>query len=285
MDRTGRLKRKQSADGPTATKAGAAQRALGDRLDRPALQRACDGGPDDPSAQRAVEVKLREVGVDTPDLYRRVNRLWPAVFEGELTAAESMQLGLPGWKTTEPHYRRFQRVYSLAENEGYKFSAKSAKAFAAFLRSLEPPAWCRGLPSIYWAENRVSRARRDGMLPDLRSRIGSVGPSAQNRRRFLRAVQERFIPRVRVMVFDAIEQQVKAIARGRFQRSPFAKEQLSPAAQKDILRAMEEQVEAEVRPFALTAEYIRAFFPLFGARTTSELVRKSVRASRPRPSL
>lgn len=234
----------------------------------------------DPRFQRAVLKKLRERGIDTNGL---ISVLWQdpnrSAFITEQDAAQVERQ----WRRIERSVRHRLRAFN-AWVEAVRRHGKSVPGHiiaweAKRLSSLDLPARILNLgdrPEHHrTAENRARRRQlAPGSETELRAIHKRIGPGAPSG-----AIRQRYMPRVRRLVYSRIlEQVLRAVAKCEstrwLQPGDHPDSRRNRAFEKEIARELESELRVEAR--RLTAEFIEAFYPVWGQGLTPDAVRKAV---------
>ena len=228
---------------------------------------AGDGRGDlvDRAAQRDVCRRLRAIDIDPVALVHELaGDADVAALVAELRAARHEVL----WRRIAPSHRRFWRLFEALDATLKKHHLAwphgAREAFVAFVEALSRPARELDLhtndtsPALPAARAAARRARPG-------NRTSRIKPMQAPVERSLSAIRQRFMPHLRRRVGTRIRAALQAHVQVQRQRPGQA-------------RLTRQQISRQInRPsHELTAAFLRAFYPWFGAGTTAEHVRKSL---------
>ncbi len=187
----------------------------------------------------------------------------------EVVAAQRLR----HWKVIDPYYHKLWTLFGdlrvALEGKQLPLPESVEELFLLLCEKLSAPARLDSeLKSALSPAELAKLRRKDSAYAKLYERIGPVGDTAKSYEKSLTAVRQRLMPSVRRKVYEHLRPAVELDAQRQRRRE-------YPRADT---RAIEEQAAkgANARTRKLTAEFIRAFYPLFGEGTTPEHVRKAV---------
>ena len=219
----------------------------------------------DRAAQRDVCRQLRAINIDPVALVHELaGDADVAALVAELRAARHEVL----WRRIAPSHMRFWRLFdaldAMLQQHHLAWPHGACEAFIEFVEALRRPARELDLhasdtsPALPAARAAARRARPG-------NRTSRIKPMQAPVERSLSAIRQRFMPHLRRQVGTRIRAARQAHVRVQRQRPrpvPLTSQQIS----RQINRPSHE----------LTAAFLRAFYPWFGAGTTAEHVRKSL---------
>ena len=232
---------------------------------------ALDGALDaaNPTAQAKVWRSLKKLDVDGDALLEGLcTDQATQGFASELAAAQRLR----HWKVIAPHYDKLVKLFDGLTRDLTKQSVllpdSVEELFFLLCEKLSAPARPEVPTQTLSPAEEVRLQRVDPLAAKLRLRIGPVGHTLSALERSLTAIRQRHMPIIRRQVYKrlrpAVEREVHAARRRKFPKA--------------IPHALREQAAGRVntRTCELTAEFVSAFYPLFGEGTTAEQVRKTV---------
>ena len=240
--------------------------------EQPPHKLALDGAFDSasPTHQARIWQKLTTLNVDADALLEMLadDEATQKLVQ-EVVAAQRLR----HWKTIEPHYRKlwnlFDKLRTELASKQLTLPESVDELFLLLCEKLSAPARLDSEPRSALSPAELAKLRRRGSVnAALHQRIGPVGDTARSYEKSLTAIRQRLMPLVRGKVYQQLR---PAVARD----TERARRQKFPQA---YTRAIQEQAAKSTNAHTrrLTAEFIRAFYPLFGEGTSAEHVRKAV---------
>ncbi len=239
---------------------------------QPPRHLALDGAFDaaNPTAQATIWQALTTLDVDADALLDVLSHDEATQqLASEVVAAQRLR----HWKVIDPYYRKLWTLFGdlrvALEGKQLPLPESVEELFLLLCEKLSAPARLDPGPRGALSPAKVAELRRkDSASAALYRRIGPIGETTRAYEKSLTAIRQRLMPAVRRTVYQHLRPVVE-------RDTEQARRRKYPQA---TTRAIREQAARSVntRTCKLTAEFICAFYPLFGEGTTAEHVRKAV---------
>ncbi len=214
---------------------------------------ALDGESPDPDVgkrQAEIDAELRRAGIDPARLRRLVKGLPDTA---RLALEYRAGCDYYRWHIVQPYYdeltKSYRGAFAALERAGLEgFPPAAQDHFCDFQEIISIPA--RRCARVANGPAAYRRDNPEMQMKAVHRRIAPVVPTKTGLARFLRAVRQRYMSKVRAGVYLHIAKRTVTPARG--------------------------DRDGHIKACRLTARWICAYFPLFGAGTTTESVRKAI---------